>query len=88
MSALGSKKFIMNTLSIRIPESLHKRAKELSVKDNISMNQFITFALAEKISALDTESYPEERAKRGNRKKFLKVLEKVRDVEPEDYDRL
>ena len=78
----------MSTISIRLPESLFKRAKELSVKENVSIDQLITLALAEKISALDTETYLQERANRGSRDKFLKVLEKVRDVEPEEYDRL
>ncbi len=78
----------MSTISIRLPESLYKRAKELSVKENVSIDQLITLALAEKISALDTETYLQERAKRGSREKFLKVLEKVRDVAPEEHDRL
>lgn len=79
---------MMSTISIRLPESLYKRAKELSVKENVSIDQLITLALAEKISALDTETYLQERAKRGSREKFLKVLEKVRDVAPEEHDRL
>lgn len=77
----------MSTLSIRIPESLHKRVKALASKDNISINQFIATALAEKLSALDTENYLEERARRGSRKKYLEVLSKVKDREPEEYDR-
>ena len=60
----------MSILNIRIPESLHKRAKELALQEKVSMNQLITLALAEKISALDTESYLEERARRGDRGKF------------------
>lgn len=78
----------MSTLSIRLPESLHKRVKELAAKERLSINQFITTALAEKISALDTEVYLLERAKRGRRDKFLSVLSKVPDVEAEERDRL
>ena len=77
----------MSTLSLRIPESLHKRVKELSQKDNISINQFISSALAEKISALDTVDYLEERAKHGSREKYLKVLSKVSNREPDEYDK-
>jgi predicted transcriptional regulator len=76
----------MSTLSIRIPESLHKRVKQLASKDNISINQFIATALAEKLSALDTEKYLTERAKRGSRNKYLKVLSKVKDRAPLEYD--
>ncbi len=76
----------MSTLSIRIPESLHRRVKVLASEDNISINQFIASALAEKLSAIDTENYLEERAKRGSRKKYLKVLAKVKDREPVEGD--
>ncbi|NOY61281.1 MAG: toxin-antitoxin system HicB family antitoxin [Calditrichaeota bacterium] len=78
----------MSTLSLRIPESLHKRVIELSKKDKISINQFVSSALAEKISALDTLNYLEDRAKRGKREKYLKVLAKIPDIEPEAYDQL
>jgi hypothetical protein len=50
------------------------------------MNQFITLAVAEKMSALMTEEYLAERANRGRREKYEAVLAKVPDVEPEEYD--
>ncbi len=78
----------MSILSLRIPESLHNRVRILASEDNISINQFITSALAEKLSALDTEKYLEKRALHGSKEKFLKVLAKVPDVAPEKYDRL
>jgi hypothetical protein len=52
------------------------------------MNQFITLALAEKLSALAAEEYIQERAKRGDRAKFERAMAKVADVEPEARDRL
>jgi HicB family len=78
----------MSTISLRIPESLHARARELAEKEKISLNQLITLALAEKISALTTEEYLRERAKRGDRGKFERAMTKVADVEPEAEDRL
>lgn len=78
----------MSTISLRLPESLHKQARELAKKDNVSINQLITTALAEKLSALLTSEYLEERAKRGSRRKFERVLAKVRDREPVEGDRL
>ena len=78
----------MSTLSLRIPESLHKRVKHLASEDRISINQFINSALAEKISALETNKYLEERAKRGDVEKFRNVLSKIRDIEPESFDKL
>ena len=78
----------MSTLSLRLPESLHKSARELTEKENISINQLITLALAEKLAALGAEDYLEARAKRGSKTKFFKAMSKVAKVEPPDYDRL
>ena len=79
---------MMGTLNIRLPDSLHKKVKELARQEGISMNQFIALAVAEKMSALITVEYLKERARRGSREKFEVVLAKVPDVEPEKHDRL
>lgn len=78
----------MSTLSLRLPEYLHNSVRELARKEGISINQFITLAVAEKMSALMTEDYLVERAKRGSREKFDAILAKVPDVEPDEFDRL
>ena len=56
----------MSNLSLRLPESLHKQVKALAKEEGVSINQFITTALAEKLSALITEDYLGARAKRGD----------------------
>ena len=76
----------MSTLSIRIPDSYHTMVKELSKMDNISINQFITAAIGEKLTALQTENYIEQRATKGSREKFLAVLNKAPDIESDEYD--
>ena len=78
----------MSALSLRLPESLHKRVRELAAREGISINQFVATAVAEKMSALLTEDYLEERARRGRREQYRAALAEVPDVEPEDYDRL
>ncbi len=78
----------MSTLSVRLPESLHKRLKEMAEKEGVSMNQFITLAVSEKVSSLLTVDYLKERAKRADRKTFEELLEKVPDTEPEEFDKL
>ena len=62
--------------------------KELARREGVSMNQLVTLAVAEKLSALLTEEYLEQRAQGGSRAKFEAVLAKVPKVEPEEYDRL
>jgi len=76
----------MSTLSLRLPDSLHEGVRKLAKQDNISINQFVTTALAEKMSALTTETYLVERAKRGSKKKFNHVLSKIKDIEPDEND--
>jgi len=78
----------MSALSVRLPESLHRKLAEMADREGISINQLINSAVAEKMSALMTEEYLQARAARGNRRKFDAVLAKVPDVEPEDTDRL
>ena len=78
----------MNVLSLRLPKTMYSQLRAASKAEGISMNQFIMLAVAEKIATLSTMNYLEERAKRGSREKFLAVLEKAPDVEPEEYDRL
>ena len=78
----------MSTLSLRLPDSLHNEIKSLAKKEGISINQFISSAVAEKMSALLTESYLLKRAEQGNKKAFLKAMSKVPDVEPDQEDKL
>ncbi len=78
----------MSSISLRLPDSLHDSARELAAKENISINQLIALALAEKVSALMTEEYLAKRAKRASKRKFEKALAKVADVDPDKRDRL
>ena len=78
----------MSTLSLRLPASLHRHLRVLAEREGISINQLISAAVGEKVAALDTLEYLQERAKRGNRKAFDAVLAKVPDVETAEFDRL
>lgn len=77
----------MSAISVRLPDSLHKLARDIARQDQVSMNQFIASAVAEKVSALATEQYLNERAKRGSVEKFRAVLAQVPGAEPEEFDR-
>ena len=78
----------MSIIQVQIPDSLHKRLYDLASREGISLDQFISTAIAEKISALMTEDYLKERAKRGNPEKYEAILAKVPDIEPEGDDRI
>ena len=78
----------MSTLSVRLPNSLHREIRELAKREGISINQFISTAAAEKLSALMTEEYLKKRARRASREAFDEALAQLPDVEPEEHDRL
>ena len=77
----------MGSLSLRIPDSYHTAVKEIASQDNISINQFIVSAVAEKIASFETQKYLETRASNASKEKFMSVLAKVPDNEPADLDK-
>jgi len=78
----------MSTLSLRLPESLHKSARALAKKEKVSINQLVTLALAEKVATLGTEEYLEKRASRASEVKFDKAMARIAKIEPPENDRL
>jgi hypothetical protein len=76
----------MSALSIRLPDSTHQRVKAWAQKDNVSINQFIATAVSEKLAALSTLDYLQERAAQGSREKFLAALSRVPDVAADPQD--
>jgi hypothetical protein len=78
----------MNTVQVHLPDSLQKQLQGLAEREGISADQFIASAVTEKMAALLTESYLEERAKRGDRAKYEAALAQVPDVEPQPEDTL
>lgn len=78
----------MTQFALRIPDSLAGYAKELAHEDNVSLNQFIVMALAEKVSALKTEAFFRERAARANPEKTEEILDSVKKAPPVPGDEL
>jgi hypothetical protein len=78
----------MSTLSVRLPDSIHREVRELAKEDGVSSNQCISLALAEKVSSLRTVELLKQRASRGSAAHMLSVLESAPDIEPEAQDKL
>ena len=74
----------MSTISIRLPDSLHKGIREAARREGISINQFIASAAGEKLAAWATEEHLEQRARRGDRARFEAALQKVPEGTPEE----
>ena len=67
----------MSTLSIRIPDSLHRTLKKAAEEDGVSINQFVSLAVAEKLSALQTYNLIAEKAAKASQESFLKAMAMV-----------
>ena len=51
----------MSSYALRLPESLKQAAKRIAAADDTTMNQFFVVAIAEKISAMETARFFEQR---------------------------
>jgi uncharacterized protein (DUF1778 family) len=78
----------MGALSLRLPTSIHKHIKEIAKKEGVSINQFISSAVSEKISAIMTEEYLKTRAKSAKKGDFKRILNEVPDREPFPRDEI
>ena len=78
----------MSTLSLQLPDSIHRHIREFAQKEGVSINQFIVSAVAEKISTLLTEDYLQARAERAESEDFAAVLAKGADRPPLAGDEL
>ncbi|KOR32879.1 CopG family transcriptional regulator [Achromatium sp. WMS3] len=72
----------MGTLSLRLPESIHRHIREIAKQEGVSINQLISSAISEKISALLTEEYIKTRVQRADINKVKQILATVPDRNP------
>ena len=72
------------TVSVKIPEDLYREAQDITDSQHLSVDEVISSAFAEHIAAWQRLK---ERAARRRRDMFLKLLDKVPDIEPAEYDR-
>ncbi len=72
--------------ALRIPDYYKNDIETL--KGDVSINQFIVNAIAEKLATLKTVEHLEQRASRGSREHALKLLENAPDTEPAESDSL
>jgi len=74
------------TFPLRLPVSLKTAVERISERDGTSMNQFLVIAAAEKIAAMETETFFEERRKRADREAFRRILDREGGEPPRPED--
>ncbi|HQQ69624.1 MAG TPA: YlcI/YnfO family protein [Alicycliphilus sp.] len=76
----------MTALTIRLPNSVHQKVKELAQRDDVSINQFIASAVAEKMASVLTLDYLRAEAALGQRSAFDSFLARVPEQPPQTGD--
>ena len=71
--------------SIAVPDDLYDKAAELAARDHVSIEEFVSGVLANRVASRE---YIEARAKLFNREEFERALSDIPDVEPEGRDRI
>jgi hypothetical protein len=66
-----------SNFALRLQPSLLEEARKAAESEGVALNQLINVAVAEKISALRTQEYFAERARRSNRKETLRILDQA-----------
>ena len=69
----------MTALTVRLPNSVHQKVKELAERDEISVNQFIAAAVSEKMASVMTLDYLKAEAAKGNRSDFDRYMRLIPD---------
>ena len=76
----------MTALTVRLPNSVHQKIKMLAERDDISVNQFIASAAAEKMASVLTLDFLKQEAASGRRADFDRYLGRVPDVAAQPGD--
>ncbi len=69
--------------SIAVPEDLYNKAAELAAQDHVSVEEYVSTVLAQRLASRE---YLEMRPKLFNREEFEHALNQIPDVEPEGHD--
>lgn len=66
-----------SNFALRLQPSLMEEARKVAKAEGVAVNQLINVAVAEKVSALRTEEYFKERARRGEVPRALRILKRA-----------
>jgi hypothetical protein len=77
------------TYPIELPHSLGNAAKKLAEEDGVSLNQWVSVAVAQKIGSVETaEAFFKRRSKGAEKIDFLEILRSAPDRAPDPGDEL
>lgn len=77
---------VASNYALRLPASLKRELEKVAREDGTSLNQLIVTAVAEKLSALRTADFFEERRARADVAAAQEIMERKRGERPREGD--
>jgi len=86
----SQKKVVVNKFPLRLMPSVRRVAEDFSLKEGVSLNQFINVAVAEKLAHLQHEDWLARRPKAtpASIARALEILDRPTSHAPEEADKL
>ena len=78
----------LRTYPLRLPRSIRASIERLSKKEGVTINQFVSIAVAEKLAMLEAESYFVERQARTDLDAFDRLMTRPTGEPPRAGDEL
>jgi hypothetical protein len=73
---------------LRLPRFLQEAVAKVAEREGTSIDQFIAIAVAEKLSALDTQAFFEEHRRKANLEVFDRIMNRSGGESPRPGDEL
>jgi hypothetical protein len=77
-----------STYLLRLPRSLKKEVERRAQQDGVSINQFVSTAVAEKLAAMNTAQFFAERRSKADFKAFDRLMRRKGGEAPRDEDKM
>lgn len=78
----------LSTYPLRLPRSIRASVERVSKREGVSINQFVSIVVAEKLAMLEAETYFTERQTRANLDAFDRLMTRKTGEPPREDDTL
>ncbi|MBI4756956.1 MAG: toxin-antitoxin system HicB family antitoxin [Betaproteobacteria bacterium] len=76
----------LSTYPLRLPRSIRAGVERVSKREGVSINQFVSIAVAEKLAMLEAETYFAERKARADLSAFDRLMSREAGEAPREGD--
>jgi hypothetical protein len=76
----------LSTYPLRLPRSIRAAVDRVSKREGVSINQFVSIAVAEKLAMLEAETYFAERQARADLQALDKLMDRATGELPREGD--